>query len=522
MLPSLFRNLGYGGLFDATFLSGVAGVQVPQCLSRRDECYNLKNKLHLENTTIISATYVEPNSTVNTAGSCQSNATVTSSICRVYASVNTSSISSTKFELWLPDKWYGRFLTVGNGGFAGCIDYMNTDYGATEHFATVGSDGGHDGVDSSAFFNNSEVLVDFSWRAVHVSAVLGKQIVAEYYSSPVSYSYYLGCSTGGRQAYMAATRFPEDFDGIVGGSPAVNNWILASWQGIASKWIGAPDLSSPKHISAPQWDTIHAEILAQCDGLDGILDGIITEPDNCRLDFTSLACQDALNSTSCLTKEQLDVLNNIFNPLIGIKGELLWPRLDPGFEANDGWTALLSGSFAFFAEGFFRDVVYTDKFHNFDNFSLPDLYFSSFLDAADISTWSPDLSTFRANGGKYLTYHGHADSLIPAGISKITYDRVATNLSLSSLDDFYRLFLISGMGHCTGGGDTTAYLIGNAGLSTIGVNDTEHSVLLAIVHWVESGVAPEVILGTTPNGTERAHCRYGQRSALVDNIWVCM
>jgi len=231
------------------------------------------------------------------------------------------------------------------------IDYVNIDYGATQHFATVGSDGGHDGSDSSAFFKNPEVLIDFSWRAIHVSTVLAKQITTQYYSMPPSHSYYLGCSTGGRQAYMSATRFPDDFDGIVGGSPAVNNWILASWQGIASKWVGAPDVSSPRHISAAQWDVVHDEILAQCDGVDGILDGIITEPDDCQLDFSPIACNEgALNSALCLTDEQLEALGKLFSPLIGVKGEFLWPRLDPGFEGNNGWSGLLSGSFAFFAE----------------------------------------------------------------------------------------------------------------------------------------------------------------------------
>ncbi|KAF5336719.1 hypothetical protein D9758_015082 [Tetrapyrgos nigripes] len=493
---------------------------VPQPGSKEDDCINLKEILHLENTTIISTLYVEANSTVNTAGSCQSRATVTSSICRVYASVNTSSTSATKFEMWLPDEWYGRFLTVGNGGFAGCIDYANLDYGATQHFSTVGSDGGHDGPDSDPFFHNPEVLVDFSWRALHVFTVLGKQIVSQYYSQPASYSYYLGCSTGGRQAYMSATRFPEDFDGIVGGSPAVNNWVLAAWQGIVSKWVGAPDVSSPKHISGVQWDAIHTEILRQCDGLDGVLDDIVTEPDDCQLDFFSLVCKgSSQNSTTCLSEEHISTLEMLYSPLIGVKGEFLWPRFDPGFEGNNGWEALLSGTFAFFAEGFFTNVVYTDKFHNFDNFSLPDLYFANLLDAADISTWNPDLSAFRGHGGKYLTYHGRADVLIPADISKITYERIGANLSLSTLDDFYRLFFVPGMGHCTGGGETTAYLIGNAGLDTVGVNDTDHNVLLAIVDWVENGVAPDIIIGTTVNGTERAHCRFGQKSVLIDNLW---
>ncbi|KAG6860258.1 hypothetical protein C0995_013609 [Termitomyces sp. Mi166 len=319
--------------------------------------------LHLENTTILSAGHVSGPVNVTTPGSCQSQAQVSSSLCRVQFVINTTSTSAVHAEAWLPDTWFGRFLGLGNGGVGGCrslvyppvysefiqdigIDYENLDYGTSLHFATVGSDNGHDGNDlnGTTFLNHPEVINDFAFRAIHVEAVIGKQIVDAYYNRPHDKSYYLGCSTGGRQGTQEALKFPEDFDGIVAGSPATNWNNLQAWSATLSRRVGAPDpTGNPHFIPAELWDTIAAEVLKQCDILDGVEDGIITEPDACQFRPEALVCATGQN-TGCLTSPQIDALREIYQPLFGNDSELLYVRYDPGAEADGNAQQYFSGS----------------------------------------------------------------------------------------------------------------------------------------------------------------------------------
>ncbi|KAG6900004.1 hypothetical protein C0993_004312 [Termitomyces sp. T159_Od127] len=300
--------------------------------------------LRLENTTILSAAQVSGPVNVSTPGSCQSQALVSSSICRVQFVINTTSTSAVHAEAWLPDIWFGRFLGLGNGGLGGCVDYTNLDYGTSLHFASVASDNGHDGNSGSVFLNHHEVINDFAFRAIHVEAVIGKQIVEAYYGRPHNKSYYLGCSTGGRQGTQEALKFPEDFDGIVAGSPGTNWNNLQGWAAILGRFVGAPDpTGNPHFIPAGLWDTIASEILRQCDGLDGVEDGIITEPDECEFRPEAIVCS-AGQTTDCLTSAQIDALHEIYQPIFGTSGELLYSRYDPGAEADGNSQILFSGS----------------------------------------------------------------------------------------------------------------------------------------------------------------------------------
>jgi feruloyl esterase len=232
------------------------------------------------------------------------------------------------------------------------IDYANLDYGSSLHFAAVGSDNGHDGTDGSQFLNHPEVINDFAFRAVHVEAVVGKQIVQTYYGAAAAKSYYLGCSTGGRQGTQAALKFPEDFDGIVAGSPATDFNHLSIWQGILSHYVGAPisaGAPSPKFLSPDTWAIVSAEILRQCDALDGVVDGVITEPDGCDFRPESIQCAES-TSANCLTATQVETVKNVFTPLFGLQGELVYPRYSPGAEADPTQSQILGGEFFSIAE----------------------------------------------------------------------------------------------------------------------------------------------------------------------------
>ncbi|KIJ49214.1 hypothetical protein M422DRAFT_28181 [Sphaerobolus stellatus SS14] len=516
---------GYGDLanwqrFFKTAFFGASTISAQSFIGSQDRCLALKNTLSVENTTILDVQHIVAGSKIPTPGSCQSAATVSADVCRIYAVTNTTSQSAVHFEMWLPDQWYGRFLAVGNGGLAGCIDYMNLDYGSLQHFATIGSDNGHDGSGGAPFLNQPEVINDFAFRAVHVEAVLGKQITQTYYDATAKKSYYLGCSTGGRQGIQSALLFPDDFDGIVAGAPAVDFNHLLGWSAILSRYIGAPDaLDGPNFIPYNLWPVISAEILRQCDGLDGVEDGIITEPDQCDFRPESLLCSLKMGEV-CLTATQVQNLKKIYRPLFGRAGDLIYPRFDPGAEGVAGFIGLMNDSLPSTPRDWFRFAIYNDSKYSFENFSLVDIEFADSINPGGVSTWNGDLSTFRDRGGKIISYHGRRDQLIPSGNSKRLYDLISTTLSMSNIDDFYRLFLIPGMNHC--GRGPGAHAIGQGKPFSLATNDTSHNVLLAIVDWVERGNPPDTIIGTNPSSnTARTHCRYPQRSIWNGESFVC-
>ncbi|KAG5734860.1 putative feruloyl esterase B-2 [Termitomyces sp. T112] len=495
-------------------------LALPRITSAQNDpssCTDLAN-LHLENTTILSSTYISGTANVTTPGSCQSQALVSNSLCRVQFIINTTSTSTVHAEAWLPDTWYGRYLGLGNGGLNGCIDYTNLDYGTSLHFATIASDGGHDGNTGLPFLNNPEVISDFSFRALHASTLIGKQLVEEFYGRPHDTAYYLGCSTGGRQGMQAALKFPEDFDGIVAGAPAVNTNFLEGWAAMLGKLVGAPDpTGTPGFIPPELWDSVAEEVLRQCDALDGVEDGIITEPDECVFRPEALICEDG-DEGGCLTKEQVEVVRSVYQPMYGGSGmgELLSPRFDPGAEADGGAQRWLSGSFDPLIVDWYRFAILNDSTYDFENFSMDTVMLGASINPGDIETFSGNLSAFKARGGKFLTYHGRRDQLIPSGSSKCTYDLISRTLALSrsSMDTFYRLFLVPGMNHCIGG--PGSMLFGQMGAVSNALNNSDSNVLLAMVKWVEGDVGPDVVrgigFGSAGEVIMRSHCRYPMRS----------
>jgi feruloyl esterase len=173
--------------------------------------------------------------------------------------------------------------------------------------------------------------------------VLGKQIVDAYYGTPPSKSYYLGCSTGGRQAIQSALLFPEDFDGLVAGSPATDFNHLSSWQAMLGRLVGAPLNTTDAFIPATLWPVITREIMNQCDGLDGVKDGIITDPDQCVFRPEALLCSAKTKSSNCITAPQVAALRDIYQPLFGTEGQLLYTRYDPLAESLGEFVNMFSG-----------------------------------------------------------------------------------------------------------------------------------------------------------------------------------
>ena len=215
-----------------------------------------------------------------------------------------------RFELLLPDKWNGKFAMGGGGGFVGQV--INTAallYGAVQSgYATVGTDTGHQGhpMDGGWALNNMERIVNFGHQAVHRTAVTAKALTKGYYQKDIDRSYFTGCSTGGRQALMEAQRYPEDFDGIVSGAPPSNYAAIAAAAMVQITQAMYPDPTDLEAavIGPEEQELIGSKVFEMCDGLDGLEDGILNDPRQCKFDIKSLACQGG-NTERCLTGEQV-------------------------------------------------------------------------------------------------------------------------------------------------------------------------------------------------------------------------
>ncbi|KAF9734932.1 hypothetical protein PMIN02_007916 [Paraphaeosphaeria minitans] len=202
-------------------------------------------------------------------------------LCRAILNVTTSLSSSIMVEAWLPDESKGRLLSVGNRKFDGCVEYPQMAHGMYLGFATVSSNGGHNGSSASALLDQPKVLTDHSWRGVQQATVAGKALVTEYYGSNAWKSYHIGCATGARQGIRVAQLDPELFDGIVAGPPASNFGTIVMWYGAVLEDIFH---GNDTYLTKENWDLVHEEMLSQCNELDGAEDDIIKDPRRCHLE----------------------------------------------------------------------------------------------------------------------------------------------------------------------------------------------------------------------------------------------
>src|SRR5262249_16013936 len=251
----------------------------------RTPCEQLKS-LNLANTTITSAESVASGPFGNSGG--QTGAEITlPPYCRVLATLKPSSDSDIKTEMWLPAgaAWNGKYEAVGGGGWVGVISYRAMATALKEGYATSSTDTGHTGGNATFAVGHPEKIVDFAYRAVHELVVKSKAVIAAFYDRPPRLSYWTGCSTGGRQGLMAAQRYPEDFDGIVAGAPANNQTQLCAWRiAVEARILQEPASVVPRTKLA----LINRSVLAACDALDGVTDGLLADPSQCRFDPASL------------------------------------------------------------------------------------------------------------------------------------------------------------------------------------------------------------------------------------------
>jgi feruloyl esterase len=401
-----------------------------------------------------------------------------------------------RFELWMPAKWNRKFVVVGNGGLAGSITYAAMVAPLRQGYATSSTDTGHQGGsnDGSWALGHFERVVDFAHRSIHALAETDKVLIKAFYGNPAARSYFNGCSAGGMQAMQEAQRYPRDFDGIVAGDPA-NNWVHHY---IGGHLWAALAMTGDGYIPASKVPVIADAVNNACDALDGVKDGVLNDPRRCHFDPSALLCKQG-DAPTCLTAAQVDAVKKLWTGVRDADGDQLYPGLEPGGEAGPGgWANWITGSepgrggHSNLGIPFFKYVVFEDPNWDYRTFKFDAVNgFDNDVDFADakvgvmFNAMNPDLSAFRANGGKLIHYHGWSDPDITPLNSVNYYESVARlmggggNHGMRETREFYRLFMVPGMQHCRGG-----------------PGPSDFNMLEALDQWVDHGVAPDRIIAS--------------------------
>lgn len=409
--------------------------------------------------------------------------------CRVMMVLKPSSDSLIETAMFLPaENWNGKLQIVGNGGWAGSVSYPAMAAALREGYATASNDTGHRANDMGGggmfALGHPEKITDFAYRAMHETVVKAKLIAASFYGKGPKFTYYNGCSTGGRQGLIEAIRFPEDFDAISVGAPA-NPHVHLHAAGV-ERSMQLMQNNAP--LSPAKVDALHKAVMAQCDGIDGVKDGIISHMDKCRFDFASLLCKSTASPT-CLTEPELKTVNIVYGDVKTKKGEVVWTGYPLGTEPGSLRNVPTAPGGTF---DVIRILGHQDANYDWHNFDLDKEL--AIADKAGIDVLTSDLSAFKKHGGKLLMYHGLADSTIPFGHTVLYYNEVLKTMGKNQ-DDWFKLYLEPGMAHCSGGPGPDQF-------NKMGV----------IERWRESGQAPDTILASHVTGTSvdmtRPLCAY--------------
>ncbi len=411
--------------------------------------------------------------------------------CRVEGVIAPSSDSHIEFEVWMPlSGWNGRYLGVGNGGFAGSLMYWAPDIYTSNvptvqsalmaGYATSSTDTGHEAASSSDgkwALGHREKIIDYGYRAVHETAETAKAIIRTFYRRAPAHSYFDSCSNGGRQGLMEAQRYPADYDGVIAGAPAAAMTHLVA----GVEWdIQATEKDPASYIPANKWPAVQAAVFAQCDARDELKDGLIEDPRRCDFKPSVLLCHGP-ESPSCLTAPQITALEKLYAGPRDSHGRQISPGLVPGGEAlgvsgrAPGQSAIdgLAQRWAELLQSPDRDWLTDNVEHDADRF---DATLGQILNATNL-----DLTAFETRGGKLILFQGWSDPVISPLATIDYYQSVIARLDRANAERFTRLYMVPGMPHCFGG----------SGPNTFGT-----PMLSALDRWVEKGVAPRAIVAT--------------------------
>jgi hypothetical protein len=452
-------------------------------------CAQLAN-LHRPNTTITTAQDVPAGTFVT-----PTNQSITGlpAFCRVAGFTTPTSDSHIDFEVWIPESgWNLKFVQVGCGGFCGAISYSGIAEPVRRGYAAAATDDGHQttvNTDGSWALGHPQKVIDFGYRALKETTDVAKDIIMAFNSNSARRSYFMGCSDGGREALMEAQRYPDDFDGIVAGSPA-NYWTHLLTGFVWNQ--NALTATSGGDLSQADLNVVSTSMLAQCAGHDGGLstDQFLNNPLACKFNPAKLS----------LSKDKIEAVEKIFSGPPGIfpgyrvggdeaSNSANWPSwlTDTGNPAN--------ASQAKFGDNYFQFIVFPNSgWTPTTNSAAENAHAADVRTAAILNSTDPNLRPFESHGGKLIQYVGWGDTAI-SPINDINYHRsVAETMGgHESIKDFYRLFIVPGMAHCRGGPGANAF--GN-GLNGPTPSDASDDILSALDQWVEHHNAPDKIIAT--------------------------
>jgi feruloyl esterase len=414
--------------------------------------------------------------------------------CRVAVTLTPTADSDIKSEIWLPlAGWNGKLQVPGNGGWAGTISYNNLATALVDGYAAASTDTGHTGGSASFAYNHPEKMLDFGFRAVHVTTVAGKAMIKAFYGDAPKESYFNGCSTGGRQALNAVQRYPADFNGVIAGAP-VNPMTRLHAGSISNTQFAHQDEGN--YIPPEKYPMIHKAVVEACDELDGVKDGLIQNPQACTFDPKVLECKGDDNAT-CLTTKQVELARKIYRGAINPRTkEQVYPGWERGSEL--GWGVTAGPQPEGPAIDTMRYVVFNNPEWDWHTLNLDsDIALGDKMGNATINGVETNLKPFFDAGGKLLMFHGWADPNVAPRNTVNYYSAVLKTMGAAKVDQDIRLFMVPGMGHC-GGGE--------------GPNDFDK--VGAIDKWVTTGKAPDTMVAAHSTGGKidrtRPLCPYPQ------------
>ena len=418
-----------------------------------------------------------------------------------YCEVRGTIAPANTIVLRLPvDGWTQRYVQTGCGGECGS---SNINFGQASNcppvvagqVAVATTDMGHQGQnDGSWAADNPQAQIDFSYRGVHVTAQVAKAIITRFYGHRPAFSYFTGCSDGGREALMEAQRYPGDFDGIAAGAPA-NDMVVQNTYHHAWNVLTNLDDNGKYILLSAKLPLIHRAVLAACDKLDGLVDGLLDDPRRCDFDPYTLVCKKAQDASTCLTPAEAGVVRRLHDGAVTAKGDRLEPAISHEWGSELDWTLFIPAAQGqtvgsqMFVESFARYLGFTNYVN--PNWTLQDLkltvqgFWETVQSSSYLSAMDPDLTGFKKSGGKLLLWHGWEDQHISPQGTLEYWDALRSSVGGSAVDSFAKLFLFPGVAHCGGGEGPNTF-----------------DVLTPVMAWTESGRVPSKIVATrTDNGT---------------------
>jgi feruloyl esterase len=392
----------------------------------------------------------------------------------VAATLRPTNDSAINIEVWMPASgWNGKLEALGGQGWAGAIGYPGLRDALRRGYAVTATDSGHTGGTGTFALEHPEQLVDFAYRSAHEMTLAAKAIVAAFFGSGPRFSYWDGCSTGGRMALTEAQRFPDDFDGIIAGAPAnFSSHQAAQMMAVAL----AVHQDEASYIPPAKYSLLHQAVLDACDARDGVRDGVLEDPTRCDFDPQALECKGD-DAATCLTKAQVKAARKIYAGIANPRTrQPIFPGLSPGSEL--AWGTVAGPQPLAFPQQIYKYVVFKDAAWDYKTLDLDrdvaraEKAYDGIMDAVN-----PDLTAFFRRGGKLLQYHGWSDQAVAPANSIDYYNSVvAKSGGAPQVARSYRLFMVPGMTHCVGGEGTATF-----------------DSLATLERWVEEGVAPAQI-----------------------------